>query len=139
MGWVKEFRDFAMKGNVLDLAIGIIIGGAFGKIVASLVSDVLMPPIGYLVGGVKFTELKITLNPGLLDPTGTLKADPVTINIGNFIQSTVDFIIVAFAIFMIVKIINSMKKKEAAAPSEPPAAPQDIVLLTEIRDLLRNK
>jgi large conductance mechanosensitive channel len=139
MGWVKEFKEFAMKGNVLDLAIGIIIGGAFGKIVSSLVADVIMPPIGFLVGGVKFTELKIKLNPGQLDPAGTLKMDPVTINYGNFLQVTFDFIIIAFAIFMLVKGINAMKKKEAAAPSEPPAQPVDVVLLTEIRDLLKQK
>jgi len=139
MGFAKEFKEFAMKGNVVDLAVGIIIGGAFGKIISSLVADVIMPPIGYLIGGVKFTDLKIELNPGLLDPTGVLKADPVTINIGNFLQVTFDFIIIALAIFMLVKVMNSIKKKEVAAPSEPPAAPQDVVLLTEIRDLLKKK
>jgi large conductance mechanosensitive channel len=139
MGWIKEFKDFAMKGNVVDLAVGIIIGSAFGKIVSSLVADVIMPPIGLLIGGVKFTDLKIKLNPNALDPTGILKVDPVTINIGNFLQVSFDFIIIAFAIFMIVKVMNSMQKKEVAAPSEPPAQPADVVLLTEIRDLLKNR
>lgn len=139
MGWVKEFKDFAMKGNVVDLAVGIIIGGAFGKIVSSLVADVIMPPIGYLIGGVKFTDLKFVMNPGALDPTGTIKSDPVTVNYGNFLQVSFDFIIIAFAIFMIVKVMNSMKKKEAAAPAEPPPPPADVVLLTEIRDLLKKK
>ncbi len=139
MGWVKEFKEFAMRGNVVDLAVGIIIGGAFGKIVSSLVADVIMPPIGFLIGGVKFTDLKLSLNPGALDPTGTIKADPVTINYGNFLQVTFDFIIIAFAIFMLVKLMNNMKKKEAAAPAAPPPPPADVVLLTEIRDLLKKK
>ena len=135
MGFFKEFRDFATKGNVLDLAVGIIIGGAFGKIVSSLVADVLMPPVGYLVGGLDFKDIKIVLHPATLDPTGALKNSAVTINIGNFIQNTVDFVIIAFAIFLVVKGANAMqKKKEAAAPAEPPA---DVKLLTEIRDLLK--
>lgn len=139
MGLGKEFKEFAMRGNVVDLAVGIIIGGAFGKIVSSLVADILMPPIGYLIGGVKFTDLKLKLNPGALDPTGLIKSDPVTINYGNFLQVTFDFIIIAAAIFMLVKAMNSIKKKEEAAPAAPPAPPADVVLLTEIRDLLKKK
>ncbi len=137
MSLAKEFKEFAMRGNVVDMAVGIIIGGAFGKIVSSLVADVLMPPIGYLIGGVKFTDLKFVMNPGVLDPTNTIKSDPVTINYGNFLQVTFDFIIIAFAIFMMVKIMNSMKKKEIAASPAPP--PADVALLTEIRDLLKKK
>jgi large conductance mechanosensitive channel len=126
---LKEFRDFAMRGNVVDLAVGIIIGAAFGKIVSSLVADVIMPPIGALIGGINFTELKVTIN--------TLADEAVTINYGNFIQTLVDFIIIAFAIFMLIKGINRFKKKEEAKPTEPAAPPADIQLLTEIRDLLK--
>lgn len=135
MSIVKEFKEFAMRGNVIDLAIGIIIGGAFGKIVSSLVSDILMPPIGLLIGGVNFTDLKLTLKQAdLLQMT-----PPVTINYGNFIQVIFDFLIIAFAIFMLVKAINRMKKKEEAAPAEPPKPSNEEVLLTEIRDLLKNR
>jgi large conductance mechanosensitive channel len=141
MGLIKEFKTFAMKGNVLDLAVGIIIGGAFGKIVASLVADVLMPPIGYILGGINFSDIKITLNPSLLDPTGALTTAAVTINIGKFIQASVDFAIIAFAVFLIVKGVNKMQKKQEAAEAvaavvEPPA---DVKLLSEIRDLLKEK
>lgn len=125
---LKEFKAFAMRGNVVDLAVGIIIGAAFGKIVTSLVNDVIMPPIGLAVGGVDFTELAVTLKEAVGDTPA------VTINYGNFVQTIVDFVIVAFAIFLLVKGMNSLKKKEEAKPSAPPA---DIVLLTEIRDLLK--
>ncbi len=128
---LQEFRDFAVKGNVMDMAVGIIIGGAFGKIVSSFVNDVLMPPIGMLLGGVDFTDLAITLK----DAVGETAA--VTLNYGNFIQSVVDFTIIAFAIFMMVKWINNLKKKEEAAPAAPPAPSKEEVLLTEIRDALR--
>jgi large conductance mechanosensitive channel len=137
MGFFKEFRDFATKGNVLDLAVGIIIGGAFGKIVSSLVSDILMPPIGYLAGGMDFKELKFTLNPGAIDPTGALKSTAVTINYGMFIQQMVDFTIIAFAIFMVVKGANYLQRKKAEAPAPPPAPSAEEKLLTEIRDLLK--
>ena len=131
MGMMQEFKEFAMKGNVVDLAVGIIIGGAFGKIVSSVVADVIMPPIGLVLGGVNFTDLKLKLK----DAAEGVPA--VTLNYGNFIQTVVDFTIVAFAIFMLVKIMNSLKKKEQAAP--PPAPSAQEVLLAEIRDLLKNR
>ncbi len=137
---LKEFKEFAMKGNVMDMAIGIIIGGAFGKIVASFVADVLMPPLGLLIGGVNFSDLKIVLTEAVLDANGVETAAAVSINYGNFIQVTFDFIIIAFAIFMMVKAMNAAKKKEEAAPAAPPAPPaptKEEILLTEIRDLLK--
>ncbi len=133
MGMVKEFKEFAVKGNMIDMAVGIIIGGAFGKIVASLVNDIIMPPLGTLIGGVNFTALKLTLKPA----EGDVAA--VTLNYGNFLQIAVDFLIVAWAVFMMVKAINSMKRKEAAAPAAPPAPSKQEVLLTEIRDLLKTR
>lgn len=139
---VDEFKQFAMRGNVLDMAVGIIIGGAFGKIVSSIVSDVIMPPVGLLVGGVNFTDLKITIKQQILDAAGTVIAPAVTINYGNFIQVTFDFIIIAFAIFMLIKGMNNInRKKEAApaAPATPPPPPEDIQLLKEIRDLLKKE
>lgn len=128
MSMISEFKAFAMRGNVVDLAVGLVIGAAFGKIVTSFVNDVLMPPIGMLMGGVNFSNLKVTLK----EAVGEIPA--ITVNYGLFIQTIVDFIIVAFAIFLVVKAMNSMKKKEEAAPA-PPAA--DVQLLTEIRDLLK--
>jgi large conductance mechanosensitive channel len=141
MKLVNEFKAFAMRGNVVDMAVGIIIGGAFGKIVSSVVADVIMPPIGLLLGGVKFTDLKIVLKDAILDPTGAVTTQAVSINYGNFIQTTVDFLIIAFAIFMMIKAMNSLKKKEevpAEAPAPPPPTKEEI-LLTEIRDLLKQK
>jgi large conductance mechanosensitive channel len=131
MSFVKEFREFAIKGNVVDMAVGIIIGAAFGKIVTSFVSDIITPPLGYLIGGVDFTNLKVTL-PALQEGT-----DPVTINYGIFLQTAFDFIIVAFAIFLVIKAINRLKRKEEVAPSAPPPPTREEVLLTEIRDLLK--
>jgi len=131
MKLLDEFKTFAMKGNVVDMAVGIIIGAAFGKIVSSVVSDIIMPPIGLLLGGVNFTDLKVVMK------AATDAAPAVTWNYGNFLQVTFDFLIVAFAVFMLIKGINSMKKKEAAAPSTPPAVPKEEILLTEIRDLLK--
>ena len=131
MGMVKEFKEFAVKGNMIDMAVGIIIGGAFGKIVSSLVNDVIMPPLGLLIGGVNFTSLKFTIGSPIEGK------DPVTVNYGTFIQTAVDFVIVALAVFMMVKAINKMKRKEEAAPTVPPAPTKDQVLLTEIRDLLK--
>lgn len=135
---LKEFKAFAMKGNVLDMAVGIIIGGAFGKIISSLVADVLMPPIGMLMGGVDFSSLFITLGPEQYTSLADAQAaGAATINYGVFINTVINFVIVAFAIFMLVKAMNSAKRKEAAAPAAPPAPTKQEVLLTEIRDLLK--
>ena len=135
---IQEFKEFASKGNVVDLAVGIIIGGAFGKIVSSLVSDILMPPIGWLVGGLNFSDLKIELKAPMIDTAGNVITRVVTINYGAFIQTTVDFIIIAFAVFMVVKLVNSMKIKEEEK-TEPPKPSNQELLLMEIRDLLKNK
>jgi len=133
MGMMKEFKQFAMRGNVMDMAIGIIIGAAFGKIVSSIVADVIMPPIGMLLGGVDFSTLAITLKEGAEG------VEPVLIKYGVFLNTVIDFVIIAFAIFMVVKGINSMKKKEEEKPAAPPAPSKEEVLLAEIRDELRKK
>jgi large conductance mechanosensitive channel len=138
MSNLKEFKEFAMKGNVIDLSVGIIIGAAFGKIVSSLVADVIMPPIGFLVGGVNFTDLKLQLK--VPEIVGGVRQAAVTINYGNFLQVVFDFIIVAFAVFLFIKAINRLNKKK---PDEVPLAVEDPkptneeLLLTEIRDLLK--
>lgn len=132
MSFISEFKEFAMRGNVVDLAVGVVIGGAFGKIVSSVVADVIMPPLGVLLGGVNFSHLKVVLKAAVDE-----KTPAVTLNYGSFIQSCVDFIIVAFAIFLLVKTINSLKRAEAAPPAEPPPPPAQEVLLGEIRDLLK--
>jgi len=128
---LDEFKAFAMKGNVVDMAVGIIIGLAFGKIVSSAVNDIIMPPIGLLLGGVNFTDLQVVMKAA----TDTVPA--VTWNYGNFIQVVFDFLIVAFVVFMLIKAINAAKKKEEAAPAAPPAPSKEETLLTEIRDLLK--
>jgi large conductance mechanosensitive channel len=133
MGLVKEFKEFAMKGSVVDLAVGVIIGGAFGKIVASFVNDVLMPPLGVLLGGVDFKDYKATLVEAIGDKAA------VTLNYGMFLQNVIDFLIIAAAIFLMIKAMNSAKKKEEAAPAAPPAPSAEETLLTEIRDLLKEK
>jgi large conductance mechanosensitive channel len=133
MKLINEFKTFAMKGNVVDMAVGIIIGAAFGGIVTSLVSDVLMPPIGALIGGIDFSALSVKLSNPLNG------AKPVEILYGKFLNTVINFIIVAFAIFMLVKGMNGLKKKEAAAPSAPAAPSDEVVLLTQIRDLLSKK
>ena len=136
---LQEFKQFAMRGNVVDMAVGIIIGGAFGKIVTSIVGDVIMPAVGVLVGGVNFTDLKITLKDAVMEG-GEVVAPAVTINYGNFIQVTFDFSIIAFAVFMLVKGVNALsRKKKEEKPATPPAPPADIQLLTEIRDLLKTQ
>lgn len=132
MSMMSEFKSFAMKGNVVDMAVGIVIGGAFGKIVSSFVADVLMPPIGLLLGNVDFSDLAVTLQAA---GEGT---EAVMVRYGVFIQTVVDFVIIAFAIFMVVKAMNSLKKKEEEAPAAPPAPSKEEVLLTEIRDALRS-
>ncbi|HTY01796.1 MAG TPA: large-conductance mechanosensitive channel protein MscL [Bacteroidota bacterium] len=128
MSMMKEFKEFAMRGSVVDLAVGIIIGAAFGRIVSSLVNDVLMPPIGMLIGGVDFSNLALTLKDAVPP------SPAVVIKYGVFLNTIIDFVIVAFAIFLLIRAINSFKKKEAAAPVAPP---RQEVLLTEIRDLLK--
>ncbi len=133
MGMVKEFKEFAMKGNVVDMAIGIVIGAAFGKIVSTFVSSVLMPPIGVLLGGVDFSTLMIVLKEA------TAETEAVAISYGVFINTVIDFLIIAFAIFLVVKAMNNMKKKEEEKPAEPPKPSNEEVLLTEIRDELRKR
>ncbi len=127
---LSEFKNFAMRGNVVDMAVGIVIGGAFGKIVSSLVSDVIMPPIGMIMGGVDFSELAFVLGEG---------EGAASINYGMFINTVLDFVIIAFAIFMVIKGLNSMKKKEEEKPAEPPKPSDEVVLLTEIRDSLKSR
>jgi len=137
MGMLSEFRQFAMRGNVVDLAVGVIIGGAFGKIVSSFVADVLMPPIGVLLGGTDFTSLKIILKDKVMEADKII-TPAVTINYGNFIQATIDFIIIAFSIFMMIKLMNSMNKKEVPPPPPPAEPSNEEKLLVEIRDLLKS-
>jgi large conductance mechanosensitive channel len=133
MGIVKEFKEFAMRGNVIDLAVGVVIGAAFGKIVTSLVNDIIMPPIGYLTGGIDFKNLKVLIKQG--DPTK--KIADVSINYGNFINTVIEFLIIAFCIFIVVKAINSLQKPEPEpAPAADPEPTKEEVLLTQIRDLL---
>ena len=132
MNIIKEFKEFAVKGNVVDMAVGIVIGAAFGKIVSSFVANIITPPIGVLVGGVQFSKLQIIL-------TNTIDGKPITMKYGLFLQSVFDFIIVAFAIFMVVKGMNSLKRKEEEAPAKPTPPPKEQILLEEIRDLLKSK
>lgn len=140
MSFLADFKAFAMKGNIIDMAVGVIIGGAFGKIVSSLVNDVIMPCIGILTGGINFTGLKAVLHDAVLDPTTQeVVKEAVTLNYGMFIQNVVDFLIIAFSIFMALKVIVKFKKEEAAAPAPAPAPSKEEVLLTEIRDLLKEK
>jgi len=136
---LSEFRDFAMKGNVIDLAVGIIMGGAFGKIISSLVSDVLMPPLGLLIGGVDFTDLRITLKHQILDATGKIINPGVSLNYGKFLQSAIDFTLVALAIFMLIQAINRIKRKQTIAEAQPADASKEEGLLMEIRDILKTK
>lgn len=134
----NEFKTFAMRGNVVDMAVGVIVGGAFGKIVSSLVDDIIMPPIGFLLGGVNFKDLSIKLGEKLAEDGKTMEA--VTLNYGNFIQQTVDFLIIAFCVFLLVKAVMKFTKKneEEPAPAKPEPTAEE-KLLTEIRDLLKNK
>lgn len=133
MSFMQEFREFAVKGNAVDMAVGIIVGAAFGKIVSSLVEDILMPPLGYLIGGMDFTRLVVTL-PSLREG-----AEDVTIRYGAFLQALFDFILIALAIFMLVKLINRLRRREEAKPPAPAAPPRQEVLLEEIRDLLKQR
>lgn len=133
MGIIKEFKEFAVKGNMVDLAVAVVIGGAFGKIVTSFVNDVIMPPIGLLLGGADFSSLKIPLKAA----EGEVPA--VTLNYGAWINTVIDFLIVALVIFFVIKALNSLKKKQAEAPAPPPEPTKEETLLTEIRDLLAKK
>ncbi len=135
----EDFKTFAMRGNAIDMAVGIIVGGAFGKIVSSLVNDLIMPPIGLLIGGVNFTQLHLTLKHAVTDPvTGEVVSPAVTVNYGNFMQTTIDFLIIAFAIFLLTRIVVRFhQKREAAAPA--PAPSPEVTLLEQIRDLLKEK
>jgi len=133
MGMIKEFKEFAVKGNVVDMAVGIIIGAAFGKIVSSFVGDVIMPPIGVLLGGVAFSDLAFTVKAAVGDKPA------VVVAYGKFIQTVIDFAIIAFAIFIAVKVMNSLKKKEKEVPAAPPAPSKEELLLGEIRDILKNQ
>ena len=140
---IQEFKEFALKGNVMDMAVGVIIGGAFGKIVTSFVSDVLMPPIGVMLGGVDFNELKVTLKDAYINEANEV-VEAVTLNYGAFIQNVVDFLIIAICVFLMIKGINKLSnlKKKEEVPAEPEAEPaptKEEVLLTEIRDLLKEK
>ena len=136
---LQEFKQFAMRGNVVDMAVGIIIGGAFGKIITSLVNDVIMPPLGVLIGGVNFTDLKLTLKEAVIE-AGVEVAPAVTLNYGNFLQVVFDFLIVAFAIFCFVRLLAKLKRKKEEAPVAPAPAPsREEELLAEIRDLLKEK
>ncbi len=140
--FLSDFKKFAMKGNVIDMAVGVIIGGAFGKIVTSIVNDIIMPPIGLLVGGMNFKDLKYVMKPEVLGADGAVETAAVTLNYGNFLQQTIDFLIIAFSIFIIIRVIGKLsRKKEEEAPAPAPApAPEPSAeekLLTEIRDLLK--
>ena len=144
MGFIKEFKEFAVKGNVMDMAVGVIIGGAFGKIVTSLVNDILMPPVGVIMGNTDFTNLKLDISIVRDAIAGTEAAEPVYWNYGAFIQQCIDFIILAFCVFLLVKVMNSLKKKKEApapapAPAPEPQPTKEELLLTEIRDLLKEK
>ena len=148
VSFLQDFKAFAMKGNVIDMAVGVIIGGAFGKIVTALVNDVIMPAIGLLIGGINFKDLKFTLSPEELNEAGEVVKAAVTLNYGNFLQQTFDFLIIAMSIFLVIKLITKVsemtkkKEEEAAAAPAPAPAPEPSAeekLLTEIRDLLKEK
>ena len=141
--FLQEFKSFAVKGNAIDMAVGVIIGGAFGKIVTSIVNDLIMPPIGWIIGGVDFKDLKLDLPVNPLSVKDGVEAVPVTINYGNFLQTTLDFIIIALCVFMLVRFIMKLSKKKKdekpVTPPAPPAPSKEELLLTEIRDLLKEK
>lgn len=139
MSFLKDFKQFAMKGNIVDMAVGVIIGGAFGKIVSSLVNDIIMPVVGLCTGGIDFKTLSVTLHDPVVDAAGKVVTEAVTLNYGMFIQNIVDFLIIALSIFMALKVIMKFKKQEEEAPAAPPAPTKEEELLTEIRDILKNQ
>lgn len=141
MKLIDEFKAFAMKGNVVDMAVGIIIGAAFGRIVSSFVADILMPPIGLLLGGVDFTDLKLILKDPVVDATGKVLTDAVSINYGNFVQIVIDFLIIAMAVFIAIKALNKLQRKEVVAPEEVPVPvpSKEELVLREIRDILKTR
>ena len=137
--FIKDFKAFVMRGNVVDMAVGIIMGAAFGKIVSSLVSDMIMPLVGVMLGGVSFSDLKFTLYNAVTDASGTVIEPEVVLNYGNFIQVTVDFLIISFAIFMMIKVIGKVQRKKEEEPAAPATPSDEVQLLTQIRDLLEKK
>lgn len=139
MGMITEFKEFAMRGNVVDLAVGVVIGAAFGKIVSSLVEDIVMPVVGKLIGGVNFAKLAVVLTPAQIGPDGKELATAVLLKYGAFLQSIIDFTLVAFAVFMAIKVINRLQRKRELPAAEPAPPPEEIRLLTEIRDSLRSR
>ena len=139
MKFLDDFKAFAMRGNVLDMAVGVIIGGAFGKIVSSLVADIIMPPIGLLIGGVNFSDLTLEMKAAVLDASNKVVAPAVTLNYGTFLQTAFDFLIIAFSIFLFIKLISNFTKKKEEAPAASPEPSKEEVLLAEIRDLLKEK
>ncbi len=139
MGFFKEFKEFASRGNVMDMAIGIILGGAFGKIVTSFVDDIIMPPIGMLLNGVDFKDLKVVLQPETINDLGVVTIPAITINYGMFVQTIIDFLIIALAIFLVVRSMNKLKRQKETDPEPPASKSDDILLLEEIRDILKNK
>ncbi len=139
MGMLKEFKEFAMRGNVVDLAVGVIIGGAFGKIISALVDGIVMPPVGLLLGGINFKDLAVVLKPAVLDAAGKVTAPAVSLHYGLFVQTLVDFLIVAFVIFIAIKAMNKLSRKQEAAPAAPAPPPEDVLLLREIRDSLKSR
>ena len=139
MSFRSELKEFLMRGNVVDMAVGIVIGGAFGKIVTSFVNDILMPPIAMILGDTNFSDLKVVFKQAVIDAAGTETVPAITWNYGAFIQAVIDFLIVGTAIFMVIKAMNSMKRKKEEEPAAAPEPTKEEVLLTEIRDLLKNK
>ena len=138
MSFMSEFRDFAMRGNVVDLAVGVIIGGAFGKIVSALVDKVMMPPLGFILGGIDVADKKVVLQAAVMEADKVIKPE-VAVGYGEFINAAIQFVIVAWALFLVIKAMNRLKKKAAEAPAAPPPTPEDIALLREIRDLLKKQ
>ena len=138
MKFIEEFKAFALKGNVIDMAIGVIIGGAFGKIVSSLVNDIIMPPIGLLAGGINFKNLCLVIKKAHVDPATGKTIEAITLNYGNFLQTTVDFLLIALFIFLVIKFMNKLKRKKDKTPPPPAKPTKEEILLTEIRDILKD-